>query len=148
MAVITDVGDEKDIHPKQKEPVGGRLAIAARALAYGEAVEYSGPTFKSKTIDGNKVILTFNHAAGGLVSKGEKALGFTIAGEDGKFVLAEAVIQGDQVIVSSPMVEKPANVRYGWKNFTTVNLWNKAGLPASPFRTDDTPYTTLKEKKK
>jgi sialate O-acetylesterase len=146
MAVITDVGDEKDIHPKQKEPVGGRLAIAARALAYGEKIEYSGPTYKSKSIDGNKVILTFDHVGGGLLAKGEKPLGFAIAGEDGKFVPAEAVIQGDQVIVSSPMVEKPANVRYGWKNFMTVNLWNKAGLPASPFRTDDTPYTTILKK--
>ena len=90
----------------------------------------------------------FDHVGGGLVVKGEKALGFMVAGEDGKFVTAEAVVQGDQVIVSSPMVEKPANVRYGWKNFTALNLWNKAGLPASPFRTDDTPYTTKQAKKK
>jgi len=147
IAVITDVGDEKDIHPKQKEPVGGRLAIAARALAYGESIEYSGPTYKSKTIDGNKVILSFDHVGGGLVAKGEKLLGFKIAGENGEFVPADAIVQGDQVIVSSPMVEKPANVRYGWQNFTVLNLWNKAGLPASPFRTDDLPYTTIPKKK-
>lgn len=147
MAVITDVGDEKDIHPKQKEPVGARLALAARALAYGEKVEYSGPVYKSKTVDGNKVILSFDHLGGGLVAKGEKLIGFTIAGEDGKFVPAEALIQGDQVIVSSSMVEKPVDVRYGWKNYMVVNLWNKAGLPATPFRTDHSPYTTMPKTK-
>jgi len=146
MAVITDVGDEKDIHPRQKEPVGARLAIAARALGYGEKIEYSGPVYKSKQIEGNKVILSFDHLGGGLVAKGDRLLGFKIAGEDGNFLPAEAKVQGDEVIVSSPMVEKPVNVRYGWQNYTVLNLWNKAGLPATPFRTDDTPYTTMPKK--
>jgi sialate O-acetylesterase len=144
IAVITDYGDEKDIHPKQKQPVGERLALAARALAYNEKVEYSGPVYKSKSIEGEKVILTFDHAAGGLVAKGDKLMGFTIAGEDGKFVNAEAKIDGDRVFVSSSMVKKPKDVRYGWRNFPVVNLFNKEGLPASPFRTDEQPYTTKK----
>jgi sialate O-acetylesterase len=147
MAVITDVGNEKDIHPKQKEPVGARLAIAARALAYGDKIEYSGPTYKSKMIEGSKVILSFDHVGGGLVAKGGKLTGFTVAGDDGKFVPAEAVLQNDQVVVFSPKVEKPVNVRFGWKNFPVVNFWNMAGLPASPFRTDDEPYTTISKKK-
>lgn len=149
MAVITDFGDEKDIHPKQKEPVGVRLALAARALAYGEKLQYSGPVYKSKKVDGNKVILSFDQVGGGLMTKGEgeKLTGFTIAGDDGQFVEADAKIEGDGVVVSSPKVEKPKDVRYGWKNFMTVNLFNKEGLPASPFRTDDAPYTTSIKKK-
>ncbi len=147
MAVITDYGDEKNIHPKQKEPVGVRLALAARALAYGEKLEFSGPVFNSKKVDGNKVILTFAHADSGLMSKGDKLTGFTIAGDDGQFVEAEAKIEGDTVVVSSPNVEKPKDVRYGWKNFMTVNLFNKEGLPATPFKTDDLPYTTMMKKK-
>jgi sialate O-acetylesterase len=145
VAVITDYGDEKDIHPKQKQPVGERLALAARALAYGEKVEYSGPVYKSKSVEGNKVILTFDHATGGLEAKGDKLTGFTIAGEEGKFVDADAKVEGDRVVVSSPMVEKPKDVRYGWRNFPVVNLFNKEGLPASPFRTDEQPYTTKKK---
>jgi sialate O-acetylesterase len=146
MAVITDFGHETDIHPKQKEPVGVRLALAARALAYGEKVEYSGPVYRSKKVEGNKIVLSFDHA-GGLMAKGDKLTGFTIAGDNGEFVDADAVIEGDTVIVSSPKVDKPANVRFGWKNFMTVNLFNKEGLPASPFRTDDAPYTTIPMKK-
>lgn len=147
MAVITDHGDEKDIHPKQKEPVGVRLALAARALAYGEKIEYSGPIYESKKIDGNRVILSFSHVGGGLMAKGDKLTGFTVAGEDGKFVEAEAKIDGDQVVVSSPSVATPKDVRYGWKNFMRVNLFNKEGLPASPFRTGEQPYTTIPKKK-
>lgn len=147
MAVITDYGDEKDIHPKQKEPVGARLALGARVLAYGEKLEYSGPTFNSRKADGSKVILTFDHIGGGLMAKGDKLTGFTIAGDDGQFVEADAKIEGDTVVVSSAKVEKPKDVRYGWKNFMTVNLFNKEGLPASPFRTDDLPYTTVPKKK-
>jgi sialate O-acetylesterase len=147
MAVITDFGDEKDIHPKQKEPVGVRLAMAARALAYGEKLEYSGPVFNSKKVDGNKVILSFDQIGGGLMAKGDKLTGFTIAGDDGQFVEADAKIEGDSVVVSSPKVENPKDVRYGWKNFMTVNLFNKEGLPATPFKTDDLPYTTVPKKK-
>jgi sialate O-acetylesterase len=147
MAVITDFGDEKDIHPKQKEPVGVRLALAARALAYGEKLQYSGPAYNAKKVDGNKIILSFDQIGGGLMAKGDKLGGFTIAGDDGQFVEADAQIEGESVVVSSPKVEKPKDVRYGWKNFMTVNLFNKEGLPASPFRTDDLPYTTAIRKK-
>jgi sialate O-acetylesterase len=139
MAVITDVGDEKDIHPKQKEPVGHRLALAALALAYGKKVDYLGPEYDSMKVDGNKAVLTFKNLGGGLVCKGDKLTGFAICGEDKKFVNADAVIQDDKIIVSSPKVDKPAAVRFGWANYPVVNLWNKAGLPASPFRTDSEP---------
>lgn len=142
MAVITDVGEEKDIHPKQKQPVGERLALAARAIAYGEKIEYSGPVYSGMKIEGNRIVLSFTHTGGGLVAKGDKLSGFTIAGDDKKFVEAEAVIKGDKVIVQSPQVAKPVAVRFGWENYPVVNFWNKAGLPASPFRTDDFPMVT------
>jgi sialate O-acetylesterase len=147
IAIITDVGDEKDIHPKQKQPVGERLALAARAIAHGEKIEYSGPLFKSMKLGEGKAFLSFDHVGGGLVMKGDKLLGFQIAGDDNKFVPAEANINGDEVIVSSPSVANPKNVRYGWKNYEVLNFFNKAGLPASPFRTDDLPYTTMPMKK-
>jgi sialate O-acetylesterase len=137
MAVITDVGNEKDIHPKPKEPVGARLAFAARAIAYGEKIEYSGPVYESMKVEGNKAILSFTHLGGGLDAKGGPLTGFTIAGEDKKFYNAQAEIQNDKIVVTSDQVEKPVAVRFGWANFPVVNLWNKAGLPASPFRTDD-----------
>jgi sialate O-acetylesterase len=137
MAVITDVGDAKDIHPKQKQPVGQRLALAARALAYGEKIEYSGPSFESLTTSGGRAILRFKHADGGLEARGEKLSGFTIAGEDKKFHDAEAKIEGDTVVVASADVKQPLAVRFGWSNYPVVNLWNKDGLPASPFRTDN-----------
>jgi sialate O-acetylesterase len=136
MAVTTDVGDAKDIHPRNKAPVGARLALAALALAYGEEVEYSGPAYAGMKVEGAQAVVSFRHLGGGLVAKGGPLTGFTIAGEDGKFVPAKAEIRGDQVVVSSPHVEHPAAVRYGWSDVPEVNLWNKAGLPASPFRTD------------
>jgi|WetSurMetagenome_2_1015567.scaffolds.fasta_scaffold46481_3 sialate O-acetylesterase len=169
MAVITDVGEEKDIHPRKKEPVGARLALAARAIAYGENVVASGPTFKRIKIKGNKAILTFDDLGGGLVprpanandvrklrgtnatdvtysvpvgSVEEPLVGFAIAGADGKFAWANAVIEDNKVIMSSPQVPKPVAVRFGWADYPVVNLWNKAGLPASPFRTDDFPMIT------
>jgi sialate O-acetylesterase len=139
MAVITDVGAERDIHPKQKEPVGRRLALAAQALAYGQQIEYSGPVLDKMTVEGDKAILSFKHVGGGLVAKDGPLTGFTIAGEDRKFHNAEAEIRDDTIVVSSKEVEKPVAVRFGWANYPVVNLWNKAGLPASPFRTDDWP---------
>jgi sialate O-acetylesterase len=145
MAVITDVGDKEDIHPKQKEPVGARLALAARAIAYGEKIEYSGPTFDSVKLTDGKAILSFKHRGGGLIAKGGKLTGFTIAGDDKVFHNAEATIQGDTIVVSSSMVAKPAAVRFGWANYPVVNLWNKEGLPASPFRTDDWPMEAKKK---
>jgi len=136
MTVITDHGDAEDIHPTQKEPVGQRLALAARALAYGESIEYSGPLFKNCKIDGSKAVISFTHADKGLVSKEGPLKGFTIAGADKQFVPAEAEIVGETVVVSSPVVTAPTAVRYGWTNVPDVNLFNTSGLPASPFRTD------------
>ncbi len=137
MAVTTDVGDPKDIHPRQKEPVGARLALAARAVAYGEKIEFSGPVFDALKVKGNKATLTFTHVGGGLVAKDGALKGFTIAGADKNFVPATAAISGDQVVVSSDQVALPVAVRYGWANVPDVNLFNKSGLPASPFRTDE-----------
>ncbi len=136
MVVTTDAGDANDIHPTHKEPVGVRLALAARALAYGEKIEWSGPLYKSMKISGDRVGLTFTHVGKGLEAKGGDLKGFTMAGADGKFLPASAVIQGTSVIVSSPEVPEPKSVRYGWENVPEVNLFNKDGLPASPFRTD------------
>jgi sialate O-acetylesterase len=136
MAVITDYGDANDIHPKQKEPVGNRLSLAARALAYGEKIEYSGPLYQEMKAAGDKAWINFSHVGGGLVAKDGDLKGFTIAGADGKFLPAKAEIKGDKVVVSAEGVADPKAVRYGWDNVPDVNLCNKEGLPASPFRTD------------
>ncbi|MHB1033872.1 MAG: sialate O-acetylesterase [Pirellulales bacterium] len=146
MAVITDVGDEKDIHPKQKAPVGARLALAARGIAYGEKLVYSGPVYKSLKVEGDRAVLSFDSVGDGLAAKGDTLTGFTVAGEDRKFVNAQARIDGQNVVVSSPQVAKPVAVRYGWANYPVCNLWNKDGLPATPFRTDDFPGTTANNK--
>ena len=140
-AVITDVGDETDIHPKKKEPVGARLALAARSIAYGEKIESSGPDYESMEVHGNRAELRFTHARG-LKAEGGEVKGFTIAGSDRKFYNAKAKIEGSRVVVWSDQVANPAAVRYGWANFPVVNLQNSAGLYASPFRTDDWPITT------
>ena len=142
LAVITDVGDEKDIHPPRKREVGERLALAAKAIAFSQNVVYSGPVYEKQTISGDKIILNFKHIGSGLVAKDGELQGFTIAGEDKKFVNATARIEGDTVVVSSDKVPNPVAVRYGWSNFPVVNLSNKEGLPASPFRTDDFPAIT------
>jgi sialate O-acetylesterase len=136
MSVITDIGNETDIHPTQKEPVGGRLALAARAIAYGEKITYSGPVYASMKVRGDQAVLSFKHLGSGLLAKGGDLKGFTIAGADGNFTSATATIEGDKVIVSSPAVAKPVAVRYGWASTPDVNLFNKEGLPATPFRTD------------
>ena len=136
MAVTIDIGEANDIHPKNKQDVGKRLALAARAIAYGENIVYSGPIYDGMTVEGNKIRIRFKHTGSGLVAKGEKLTGFAIAGEDGKFVWAEAKIEGDTVVVWSPNVEKPVAVRYAWADNPDCNLYNQEGLPASPFRTD------------
>jgi sialate O-acetylesterase len=136
MAVTTDVGDAKNIHPNQKEPVGQRLALAARALAYGEKIEYSGPLYESMTVKDGQITLGFKHVGGGLIAKGGELKGFTIAGDDMKFVPAQAKINGSSVVVSAEGVGNPKAARYGWANVPDVNLFNQEGLPASPFRTD------------
>ena len=143
MAVITDIGEQNNIHPLKKEPVGARLALAARAIAYGEKkLVYSGPVYKSMKVEGDKAILSFDWVGSGLMAKDGDLKGFTIAGEDQKFVPATAQIQGDKVVVSGGGVGKPVAVRYGWSNCPEVNLFNKNGLPATPFRTDDFPMIT------
>ena len=136
MVVSTDVGSATDIHPRNKEPVGARLALAARAVAYGEKIEYSGPVYQSMKVAGQRAILNFTHLGGGLVAQTGELKGFTIAGDDKKFVPAQAKIEGGTVVVAAKEVAKPVAVRYGWSNVPDVNLFNKAGLPASPFRTD------------
>ncbi|MCX8092423.1 MAG: sialate O-acetylesterase [Verrucomicrobiae bacterium] len=143
LAVITDVGDKDDIHPTRKQPVGARLALAARALAYRERITWSGPIYRDMKIVGDKIILRFDHVGKGLEARDGPLTGFAICGEDRKFVWANAEILPDNTVaVSSPQVPKPVAVRYGWADFPVVNLWNKDGLPASPFRTDDFPLTT------
>jgi sialate O-acetylesterase len=145
MAVITDtvpVKEANDIHPKDKEPVGARLALCARALTYGEKIEYAGPIYDKMMVEGNKAVLSFTHLGKGLEAKGETLTGFSMAGEDKKFYNATAEIKGDKVVIMCDKVEKPVAVRYGWATFPVVNLFNKDGLPATPFRTDDFPITT------
>ncbi len=141
MAVTTDVGDATDIHPTRKKPVGERLALAARAIACGENIEYSGPLFESSQIKDGKVICHFTHAKG-LTAKGGGLTGFTIAGTDKKIVPAEAVIAGETVLVRSPAITSPAAARYNWAGVAKGNLFNAADLPASPFRTDVEPDET------
>jgi len=136
--VTTDTADDlKNIHPKHKKPVGERLAIAARALAYDEQIEYSGPMYESVTFEGDKATVSFSHVGSGLMAKDGALIGFTIAGEDRKFAQAIAEIVGETVVVHSDDVKQPVAVRYGWAWYPRVNLFNKEGLPASPFRTDD-----------
>jgi sialate O-acetylesterase len=142
MVVITDVGDKMEIHPKENDPVGLRLALAARALAYGEPIDWSGPVFDKAQMKDHRAILTFKHVGGGLVARDGPLKGFTICGPDGQFHPAQAEIVGDTIVVFHPDVKEPVAVRYGWENYPEVNLWNRAGLPATPFRTDDFPLLT------
>jgi sialate O-acetylesterase len=141
MAVIIDIGEAKDIHPRNKDDVGYRLSLAALKIAYGKDVVYSGPVFKSMEISGDKAILEFDHVGSGLLAKDRYGYlkAFSIAGADKKFVWAKAsVAPGNKVIVSSDVVKNPVAVRYAWAdNPEDANLYNAEGLPASPFRTDD-----------
>ncbi|MGE5295744.1 MAG: sialate O-acetylesterase [Solirubrobacterales bacterium] len=143
MAVIIDIGDAKDIHPKNKQDVGKRLALWALANTYGKNVVYSGPLYTAMDKSGGKIVLHFDHLGGGLVAQGGGPLkGFAVAGEDRKFVWADARIEGNTVVVSSSSVANPVAVRYAWADNPVCNLFNKAGLPASPFRTDTWPGVT------
>ncbi len=142
MAVTIDIGDENDIHPRNKLDVGHRLAAWALADTYGRKVIQSGPLFERFSVDGDKVKIRFKYGAGLKSIDGGPIKGFAIAGEDRRFVWADARIEGDSVIVSSAKVSKPVAVRYGWADNPIANLYNKAGLPASPFRTDDWPGVT------
>lgn len=143
MAVIVDIGEATDIHPKNKQDVGLRLALPALAKIHGfKKLVYSGPIYKSMGIQKRQIHIAFNNVGGGLVAHGEKLEGFSIAGKDKKFVSADARIEGDCVVVSSPNVQKPVAVRYGWADNPECNLYNSSDLPASPFRTDDWPGIT------
>ncbi|MDR1610702.1 MAG: sialate O-acetylesterase [Candidatus Symbiothrix sp.] len=137
MAVIIDIGEAKDIHPKNKQDVGIRLALNARALTYKEKIPYSGPLYKSYKIKGNKIHIHFSHADGLKTNDGSEVKGFAIAGSDHVFHWANAVIEGNKVIVGSPEVKFPVAVRYAWADNPVCNLYDGAGLPASPFRTDN-----------
>ncbi len=146
LAVTTDIGDAADIHPKDKQDVGKRLALASLGRDYGVKGEYSGPIYKSmeKVLGGIRV--SFDHVGTGLMAKEGELKGFAIAGEDKKWVWADAKIVGKSIIVSSPKVDKPMAVRYAWANNPVANLYNKEGLPASSFRTDDWPGVTVNNK--
>jgi sialate O-acetylesterase len=131
-AVITDLGDPNDIHPKNKQDVGKRLALIAQARIFGKAVEYSGPVLKTATREGSAVRVRYDHVGGGLVVRGDKLEGFALAGADRKWVWADAKIDGDEVLVSSPQVREPKFLRYDYVDVPRYCLWNKAGLPAAP----------------
>jgi sialate O-acetylesterase len=137
MAVTIDIGDPENVHPADKQTVGARLALAARALAYGENVEYSGPLFRQATPDGEGVRVWFDHTASALVVKGGALQGFEVAGEDGRFVSAVARVEGKTVVAGATGVKDAKYVRYGWANAPAVNLYNSEGLPASPFTSGD-----------
>jgi sialate O-acetylesterase len=138
MAVTIDIGDAADIHPRNKADVGERLWRAAQHIVLNEDVSYSGPTFKEaekQVVAGKNVMaVSYQNIDGGLKIKGSELLGFAIAGADGKFVNAQARIEGDKIIVSSPKVLQPQSLRYAWADNTPANLYNSANLPAVPFR--------------
>jgi sialate O-acetylesterase len=138
MAVIIDIGEAADIHPRNKQDVGKRLALWAEAGVYGKKnLETSGPLYKGMKIEAGKVVISFDHAKSGLAVKDSgKPKGFAVAGADGKFVWADAEIRGGRIVVSSPQVPAPKAVRYAWADNPEANLINREGLPASPFRTD------------
>ncbi|MBN8217980.1 MAG: 9-O-acetylesterase [Spirochaetes bacterium] len=148
MALAIDIGQSNDIHPINKQEVGRRLALNALAKVYGQKVAFSGPQFRSMKREGAKIRIAFDQIAGGLVvsnQDGSRELrGFAVAGEDKAFQWAKAEIQKDHtVVVSAPGVAAPVAVRYGWADNPAVSLFNKAGLPAIPFRTDDWPGVTF-----
>jgi sialate O-acetylesterase len=136
MAVTIDIGDPENVHFGDKQDVGHRLALAARAIAYGEAVEYSGPLYRMQTREEHVMRVWFDHSSG-LMAKGGTVEGFEIAGPDKKFVAADARIEGQCVIVSSKDVPEPLYIRYAWKDNPSGNLYNHAGLPASPFQSQN-----------
>jgi sialate O-acetylesterase len=139
MAVTVDIGNVTNIHPRNKQDVGKRLALWALARDYGKSeLVYSGPLYKSMKIEGDRARISFDHVGGGLVSRDDKPLNhFTVAGEDKAFVDAQAEIDGNTVVVHADSVSKPVAVRFGWHQEAEPNLSNKEGLPASPFRTDE-----------
>jgi sialate O-acetylesterase len=146
-AMALDVGAADDIHPTDKQTVGKRLALAAMGAVYGEPIVYSGPTYKSMSVEGAQIRVSFNHVGGGLVAKGGELKQFAVAGKDHKFVWAKAKIDGNGVRVWADEVKEPVAVRYAWANNPDgANLYNAEGLPASPFRSDDWPMITQPKK--
>jgi sialate O-acetylesterase len=137
LVVTIDLGMATDVHYPNKKPVGYRSALAARALAYGEKTEYSGPMFASAEFKDGKAVVSFTHVGGGLATPTSKLRGFLLCGPDKKFVRADATIEGDKVLVHSPAVASPIAVRYAWERNPDCNLSNGEGLPASPFRSDE-----------
>jgi sialate O-acetylesterase len=138
MAVIIDLGDWNDIHPENKKDVGHRLALQARKLAYKENITASGPLYQSMQVQGNKVVLRFSNTGKGLLCKGDTLQQFAIAGADKKFVWAKAIIKNNTVVVWNDAITQPVVVRYAWAdNPQGANLYNKEGLPASPFTTEE-----------
>ena len=146
LAITIDTGDPDNIHPKDKLPVGERLALCALAKEYGKHVVYSGPTLDTVKRDHGTIRLRFSHADGGLVTKGAKLEEFEIAGDDRKWYWADARIDGNTVVVSSPSVPNPKEVRYAWQSNPAATLFNGAGLPAAPFRTDSWAGTTQSQR--
>ncbi len=136
MAVTIEIGNPDNVHPSDKQSVGARLAVAARAIAYGEPVEYSGPWFRQTSIEKDAIRVWFEHGSG-LIAKSGEPQGFEVAGHDHHFVTATARIDGSAIVVNSPQVANPKYVRYGWANAPSANLYNSAGLPASPFTSEE-----------
>lgn len=133
MAVTLDIGERDNVHPADKQTVGARLALAARGIAYGETgLEFNGPQYRQTTREGNVLAVWFDHAEG-LHCKGNELKGFEVAGADGRFVAVTGKVQGMSVLVSSPEVAEPVQVRYAWQSFTDANLYNGVSLPASTF---------------
>lgn len=146
MATIIDIGMATDIHPKDKQDVGYRLALNALDKTYGRHLEFSGPMKKSASFAAQSARIEFDHTKGGLVAKGGPLVGFAICGSDHKFVWADAKIVGNTVVVTSSKIDKAVAVRYAWSSNPPCNLFNGEGLPAVPFRTDDWPCVTLLNK--
>ena len=137
--IVTEDLGETNVHYLKKEPAAQRACNLALSQVYGQGGDAACPAFKSIEIKGDRCVVSIDHAADGMKADGGTPKGFTVAGEDRKFVFADAVIEGDKVRVSSPSVSKPAAVRYAWADMPEVNLFNAKGLPLSPFRTDDWP---------
>ena len=142
MAVAIDIGNPRDVHPKNKQEVGNRLARLALKRVYGQDVADSGPLYRSMAPHGATIRLAFDHTEGGLEAKGGALRGFVVAGKDREFHPAGARIDDETVVVWSSDVREPVAVRYGWEDAPDCNLYSAAGLPASPFRTDDWPALT------
>ena len=137
MAVTIDLGEASNIHPRNKEPVGIRLALKARALVYGESIEHSGPVFESQEIRGDSIVIKFTHASAGLESRGGEVKGFEIAGANGRYFPARGKINGPAVMLAAADVIVPTAVRYAWASFPDASLFNKQSLPAAPFHAED-----------